>query len=98
MAALGSNAYTAVTDQDDLRARIRNEKRWELALEEVLYTEELRWGTWKDFRFRDGAGLKELWGTNVTTYEFGGEHYYRWALPSTEVEKNTNLKQNPDWI
>ena len=98
VAALGSNAYTAVTDQDDLRARIRNEKRWELALEEVLYTEELRWGTWKDFRFRDGAGLKELWGTNVTTYEFGGEHYYRWALPSTEVEKNTNLKQNPDWI
>lgn len=98
VAALGSNSYTAVSGQDDLRARIRNEKRWELALEEVLFTEELRWETWEGFRFRPGAGLKELWGTNVTTYEFGGSHYYRWPIPSSEAEKNTNLKQNPDWI
>ncbi len=99
VAALNSNAYTTVTGQDDLRVRIRNEKRWELALEEVLFTEELRWGTWKEFRFRNGkGGLKELWGTNLTSYQFGGDYYYKWPIPSTETEKNTNLEQNPDWI
>ena len=97
-ALLNSNAYTTVTSQEDMRARIRNEKRWELALEEVLYTEELRWGTWKDFRFGNKAGLKELWGTNITTYTFGGDHYIKWALPESEVEMNRNLKQNDDWL
>ena len=98
VAALNSNPYTTVTGQEDLRNRIRNEKRWELALEEVLFTEELRWGTWKDFRFRPGAGLRELWGANVTKYSFGGDHYAKWALPSSEVQRNTNLVQNDGWL
>ena len=98
LAALNSNAYTTVTSQDDMRERIRREKRWELALEEVLFTEELRWGTWKTIRFGNNAGLKELWGTNVTKYSFGGDHYAVWALPESEVQMNTNLEQNDDWL
>lgn len=98
VANLGTNPYTTVDSQENMRSRIRNEKRWELALEEVLYTEELRWGTWKEFRFGKNAGLKELWGTNITTYTFGGDHYLLWAIPSSEAERNTNLKQNPGWL
>ena len=97
-APLNSNSYTTVTSQDDMRARIRNEKRWELALEEVLYTEELRWGTWKDLRFGNNAGLKELWGTNITRYTYGGDNYLKWALPQSEVEMNRNLSQNDGWL
>ncbi len=97
VALLGSNEYTRVTGQDDMRIRIRNEKRWELALEEVLYTEELRWGTLEEFRFSDNAGLKDLWGTNITFYEFGGDHYTRWAIPASEVQK-ANLQQNDGWL
>lgn len=97
-ALLNSNSYTTVSSQEDMRNRIRNEKRWELALEEVLYTEELRWGTWKDFRFRPTAGLKDMWGANLTTYTFGGDNYLLWPLPQAEVEKNTNLVQNEGWL
>ena len=97
VAPLGSNEYTEVTGQEDMRARIRNEKRWELALEEVLYTEELRWGTWKEFRFGPNAGLKDLWGTNITNYDFGGDHYTRWAIPASEVQM-ANLQQNEGWL
>lgn len=97
VALLGSNEYTEVTSQDDMRTRIRNEKRWELALEEVLYTEELRWGTWKEFRFGPNAGLKDLWGTNITNYDFGGDHYTKWAVPASEVQM-ADLQQNEGWL
>lgn len=97
VAPLGSNEYTEVSGQEDMRARIRNEKRWELALEEVLYTEELRWGTWKEFRFGPNAGLKDLWGTNITNYNFGGDYYTRWAIPASEVQM-ANLQQNEGWL
>lgn len=97
VALLGSNEFTKVTGQDDMRARIRNEKRWELALEEVLYTEELRWGTWKEFRFGSNAGLKDIWGTNITNYEFGGDHYTKWAIPASEVQM-ADLQQNNGWL
>lgn len=99
LALLDSNIYTAVSSQEEMRERIRNEKRWELALEEVLFTEELRWGTWEKTRFRDGnAGLKELWGSKLTSYDLGGDHYKVWAIPSSEAQKNTNLKQNDGWL
>lgn len=103
VALLGTSTYTAVSSQAEMRERIRREKRWELALEEVLFTEELRWGTWKDVRFSIGAqtgtpaGLKELWGTNLVEYSYGGDHYYQWPIPSTEQQKNTNLVQSPGW-
>lgn len=97
VALLGSNEFTSVSSQDAMRERIRTEKRWELALEEVLYTEELRWGTWKDFRFSPNAGLKDLWGSNITTYIFGGDHYTQWAVPASEVQK-AGLKQNDGWL
>lgn len=97
VALLGSNEYTEVSDQDDMRTRIRNEKRWELALEEVLYTEELRWGTWKEFRFGPNAGLKDLWGTNITIYDFGGDYYAKWAIPASEVQM-ADLQQNEGWL
>lgn len=103
VAALGSNTYTAVASQAEMRERIRREKRWELALEEVLFTEELRWGTWQQTRFSTGAqsgtpaGLKELWGTNLNTYSYGGDYYLQWPIPSTEQQKNTNLVQSPEW-
>lgn len=89
--------YTTL-NQVDLRTKIVKERRWELALEEVLYYDELRCGTWKEFRFAEGNGLCEPWGTSVYKNSWGGDHYKLWPLPATEVEKNRNLTQNPGWI
>ena len=91
------NTWTAVSSAGDMRDRIRNEKRWELACESQLYTEELRWGTWKDTKFADGNGLLQVWGDPLYEYIWGGNAYYKWAVPRSEKEKNTNLEQNEHW-
>lgn len=47
-----------MTSADELRPRIRNEKKWELACEEQLYCDELRWGTWQADKFAAGTVCK----------------------------------------
>ncbi|MBO4475851.1 MAG: RagB/SusD family nutrient uptake outer membrane protein [Bacteroidales bacterium] len=91
------NTWLSVSDADSVRDRIRMEKRWELACEGQLYAEELRWGTWKDTKFADGNGLLQVWGAPLYNYIWGGNAYYKWAIPRSEKEKNTNLTQNDFW-
>ena len=90
-------AHLQVSSKEDLRARIILERRWELAGEEVIYYDELRQGTWKDFRFAKGNGNVEPWGTTVYDTLWGGNEYMLWAIPSKEVEMNSNLVQNEGW-
>ena len=100
IALLNSNSYTTVTDQDDLRERIRNERRWEFVAEGVTYFDELRWGTWKEKKFFPDAGLKEVWGTLVggdSQYHYLGDYVQVWAIPVTEIQMNPNLEQNDGW-
>lgn len=92
-----SNQGEPITSSDQLRVRIQNEKKWELACEEVLYYDELRWGTWQESKFATGNGLHEVWGSPVYTYSWGGSAYLKWPIPSSEREKNTNLEQNEGW-
>lgn len=82
----------------DLQDKIVCERRWELACEEVLYYDELRLGTWKDFRFSQDNGLCEPWGTPSYKVSWGGDEYYKWPVPSKEIEMNSNLKQNENWL
>ncbi len=98
VALLNSNTYTTVVGQDDLRNRIRREKRWELACEGTLYFDELRWGTWYDSKLFEGAGLKQCWGETKQSWTRNGEYYTKWPLPATERQLNTALTQNEGWI
>ena len=91
------NSHVAVTSADELRPRIRNEKKWELACEEQLYCDELRWGTWQADKFAAGNGLQETWGAPVYEYRWGGPAYLKWPIPSSEREKNPALVQNENW-
>ncbi len=86
-----------VTGQADLRDRIRNERRWELALEGIIFFDELRWGTWKD-NFYEGAGARQIWGENQYNYYWAGDYITTWPIPRVEIERNSNLTQNPGWI
>lgn len=91
------NDYVKVSSTEEMRQRIYDETRWELACEEVLYNEELRWGIWQKNKFGDGNGLLQMWGAPVISYVWGGSAYNLWPLPSSEVEKNSSLQQNPGW-
>ena len=95
---LGTNEYTQVLNKEQMAERIRNEKTGELACEEQLYYEELRWETWKKAKFAENNGLQHVWGDPVYTYLWGGDEYWRWPIPSSEKEMNNNLQQNDGWL
>lgn len=98
IALLNSNANTQVKGQADLRERIRNERRWEFNGEGVNFFDEMRWETWKNSKFSQDAGLKQIWGQNQYTYSWAGEYIYNWPVPRTEVEMNSNLIQTEGWV
>lgn len=95
--ALNSNDYTTVKGLDDMRQRIRKERYWELAFEEYMFFDELRWGTWKEKKFYEGNGLMEVWGNTTYSYMWGGDYLWKWAVPASEMGKNSNLVQNEGW-
>lgn len=97
VALLNSNEYTQVKDQADMRQRIRDEYGWELAGENTLYFKELRWGTWAKQKFQVANGMTEVWGTKKYTNAYQGEYSNKWPIPQTEIERNSNLKQNEGW-
>ena len=98
IALLNSNEYTQVTGQDNMRSRIRNERRWEFAGEGVTFFDELRWHTWKEIKFTEGAGKKQIWGELMYSYVWPGDYLYNWAIPLSETQMNSNLEQNDGWI
>lgn len=98
VALLNSNAATTVTGQDDLRQRIRNERRVEFINEGINYYDELRWGTVYNV-YANGGGTKEPWGTVLLpfTWQFGSSTTYVWPVPLAELQRNPNLKQTPGY-
>ena len=58
----------------------------------------MRWKTWKETKFYQGAGLKQIWGQSQYTNSWGGDYLYAWPIPSAECQMNQNLVQNEGWI
>ncbi len=92
-----ANLPTYVTGQDDMRERIRHEVRVEFPNEGIIYFDELRWKTWKETTFQNGAGIQQVWGQPSTPYSWGGDYLYAWPIPQAEIERNSSLTQNPGW-
>jgi len=88
--------YTA--NQSTLRKRIQDERRREFPNEGVNVFDEMRWKTLKEEVFDNNGGIQQVWGANTADYSWKGDYLYNWAIPQTEIERNTNLKQNSGWI
>lgn len=89
---------TYVANQSDLRERIRDERRWEFCGEGVNFFDEMRWRTLHETKFFTGAGLKQIWGQVQYPHSWGGDQYYNWPIPASEVQMNPNLVQVSGWI
>ena len=75
--------------KDEMRSRIRHERRIELAFEGSHYFDLKRWKVAKEVlnRVQDG----------MLSYKFEDKHYL-WPLPQSEVERNKGvLVQNPNY-
>ncbi|MDD2612854.1 MAG: RagB/SusD family nutrient uptake outer membrane protein, partial [Bacteroidales bacterium] len=94
------NLPTFVSGQDNLRERIRNERRWELCNEGINLFDEMRWGTWKAKKFYQGNGVKEIHGKLTSPYSWAGDYLYKWAIPASEVQRlgQDVLVPNDGWI
>ena len=82
LALLNSNQYTQVTDQENLRKRIRKEYGWELAGENCLYFKELRWDAHDSAAGKGHYWLNKVFGTN---YKTGTPETFNGAAGMTEM-------------
>lgn len=97
----GGSGPNAVSGQDDLRERIRYERRVEFCLEAVNYYDEVRWGmdNYKKMKFNDNTdcGRKSVWGDPSSEVWHWADYIWPWPAPATEVEMNPNLKKTEGW-
>jgi len=96
--SLNSSAGTMVAGQEDMRQRIRHERRVEFVNEGISFFDELRWKTWKETVFYNGNGVKQIWGKVTVPYVWGGDYLYTWPIPLQERQMNSNLTQNQGWV
>lgn len=82
-------AYPAGLTQDEMRQRIRHERRVELAFEGLRQFDLVRWHI-------AGQVLNGL-NTGLITFNWQ-DKFYKWPLPQTEIDKSSGiLVQNPDY-
>ncbi len=85
------------TGQDELREKVRHERRVEFLNEGINFFDEMRWKTWKDTKFKVGNGIMEVYGKVVSPYTWLGDQMYTWPVPRQETEMNLNMKKTPGW-
>lgn len=88
-ARVGMPAYPDGLSKDDMRTRIRHERRIELAFEGLRHYDLLRWHT-------AGPVLNAV-KSSLIVYHFE-DKFYHWPLPQTEIDRSSGiLIQNPDY-
>jgi len=81
-------------NKEQMREVIRRERRVELAMEGLYYTDARRW---KTIEKENNGIIYRCDGQLVETRSFNPNRDYLWPIPYNQIVKNTNLKQNPNW-
>lgn len=92
-----------VTNQADMREKLRHERRIELAIEGLRYYDIIRW------RICDKVKNGDVYGFAMMNEETGKrenifmekriwkDHMYVWPVPQDALDLNQSLKQNTGW-
>lgn len=93
MPGLNSGAeWLRVAGKEDMAERIRHERACELAGEGQRYWDLRRWGLLS----RSVKDATDIYGNLMYTRSYQKRHEL-WPIPLVEMERNTNLTQNPGW-
>ena len=84
--------WLSVTDKEEMTARIRKERACELAGEGQRYWDLRRWGLLES----SVKDARDIFGNLMYTRSYQTRHEL-WPIPLVELERNTNLVQNPGW-
>jgi hypothetical protein len=91
--------------KETMRPVIQAERRVELAIEEHRYWDVRRWKIAENVSNKTLHGMKITKTGSVYSYEivnirtpvFTAPKWYLWPIPQGEVNKSTELQQNPGW-
>ena len=93
--------------QEQMREKIRHERRVELALEGLRYTDTRRWliaeqtdgGPFYGMNVDAGTRVSDLVFYQRTVFErrVFRKNYYLFPIPQSEIDRNQNMVQNPGW-
>lgn len=86
--------YLKATTKDEVFERIRHERAVELAAEGHSFNDMRRWGLLETL---NGRAEKGFTGSKTYYTRSVSSRDYLWPIPSTEIFKNSNLEQNPEW-
>jgi hypothetical protein len=94
------------SNKNDAIEKICNESRREFVNEGIDFYEELRWGTLRQTKYSSYKGYAPAAHTcngmqsngNGTVQWSTTNDYSIFPVPSSEIEKNPNLKKTPGWI
>ncbi len=100
----GSYGLSSNMTRDELREVIHNERRVELAFEEHRYFDIRRWREAEAIFQTPLQGMRIVAGSNRMNYSPTDlvqvnwtDRMYLYPIPYTEVNKNKNMVQNPNW-
>ncbi|MCJ7447676.1 MAG: RagB/SusD family nutrient uptake outer membrane protein [Bacteroidales bacterium] len=89
-ARVGMPPFPDLLTKDEMRERIRHERRIELAFEGLRYFDLKRW--------RIAGTVLNAVTDGIVVYKFLDKHY-KWPLPQTEIDRSGGeLVQNPDYL
>lgn len=80
--------------KEQMRNVIRLERRIELAMEGLYYSDILRW---KTAQIENKALVHNATGIAIASRSFDPERDYLWPIPHNQTVLNPNLAQNPKW-
>lgn len=81
-------------NKDQMREVIRLERRIELSMEGLYYSDILRWKTAETV---NNADVLNSSGVAISKRSFNKERDYLWPIPNNQIVLNPNLSQNPNW-
>lgn len=82
-------------NKDQMREKIRHERKIELCGEGQRYSDIRRWKIAKELL--DGVWMREFTGVQGRHQRGFPNHFYLWAIPQQEITLNPKLEQNPGW-
>ncbi len=80
--------------KEQMREVIRRERRVELALEGLYYSDALRW---KTIEKENNGAMHNADGVEIVIRSFNPARDYLWPVPYNQIIQNPNLQQNPNW-
>jgi hypothetical protein len=89
-------AWLGVTSKEQMAERIRKERAVELAGEGHRFSDLRRWGWAIASASISDVDAVNIYGEFLYTHKFS-ERDMLWPVPGVEIERNSELTQNPGW-